>query len=216
MMKSWLSIFPGSLVLASMLLAPMSLAQTEPSGTWLDEVTNWNEAGAAMPQAPEQDGSNLTECEHTVRPAALPEDDLVMAAGWSLTGAAQVYGDTTVIMGMANADGMCRPLAYQVFVFTAGEFSGTMSPVPMDSRTDGSLFDLNLYNEGSLDASFNRYTPEDALCCASGQSRLFYQVETESDSPVLVPGLPADTLRPLGLEDIPEGSPPTFPGPQLE
>ncbi|MEM6436682.1 MAG: LppP/LprE family lipoprotein [Cyanobacteria bacterium P01_D01_bin.115] len=208
MMKSWLAILPGSLVLASLLLAPLSRAQAEPSGTWLDETMNWNEAGAAIPQAPEQGGSNLTECEQTVRQAVLPEDDLVMAAGWTLTGAAQIYGDTTVIMGMANADGMCRPLAYQGFVFTAGEFSGTVSPWPMDSRIDGGLLNLILYGEGYLDASFERD--------ASGQSRLFYQVETESGSPVLVPDLPADTLRPLGLEDIPAGSPPTFPGPPLE
>lgn len=97
---------------------------------------------------------------------------------------------------MANADGMCRPLVYQVFVFTDGVFSGTLSPIPMNSRTDGSLIDLNLYAEGKIDTSFNRYTPEDALCCASQQSRLFYEVDSSMNPPVVVPQLPANTYTP--------------------
>jgi hypothetical protein len=188
-----LALLPGSWVLASTLLASNAWAGNSQDGTWLDTETNWNTAGAMIPQAPEQDGNNLPNCEHTFRPAALLEDALVEAAGWTLTGPAQMYGDTTVITGMANADGMCRPFQYQVFVFTDGEFSGTLSPIVMDSRTDGSLFDLNLYGDGRLDASFNRYAPEDALCCASGESRLFYEVDTTGDNPVLVPQLPADT-----------------------
>ncbi len=193
--KSVVSLIPGSLVLASMLLAPTAWAQSQPSGTWLDGTTNWNTAGASIPQAPKQEGSNLSDCQRTVRPAALPEDKQVEAAGWTLTWAAQVYGATTIVTGMANADGMCRPLDYQVFVFTNGKFSGTLSPIPMDSRTDGSLFDLNLYRDGFIDASFNRYTSDDALCCASGESRVFYEVQTQSNTSKLVPKLPAETIK---------------------
>lgn len=61
--------------------------------------------------------------------------------------AAQVFGKTTLISGMANADGMCRPLTDQVFVFSGGQFIGTLSPILMDSRTDGSLVNANLYRE---------------------------------------------------------------------
>jgi hypothetical protein len=182
-----------------MLLPPLALTQTEPNGSWLDgntNTTNWNQAGAAIPQAPAFEGSNLPACEHTVRQATLPEDELVQAAGWVLFGAAQIFNSTTVITGMANADGMCRPLSYQVFVFTNGEFSGTLSPTPMNSRTDGSMANVNLYREGSLSASFNRYTPEDALCCPSGKSLLFYEVQIEADAPVLVPQWPATTSSP--------------------
>lgn len=177
-----------------MLLLPQAQAQNSQDGTWLDSDANWNTAGATLPEAPEQDGSNLENCEQTFRSAALYEDALVEGAGWTLTGPAQIYGDTTVITGMANADGMCRPFQYQVFVFTDGTFSGTVSPIVMDSRTDGSLFDLNLYGEGRLGASFNRYSPDDALCCASGESSVFYEVDTTGDAPVLVPQLPADTV----------------------
>ncbi|MBF1999627.1 MAG: LppP/LprE family lipoprotein [Synechococcales cyanobacterium M58_A2018_015] len=188
-----------SLLLVFMLLPPLALTQTESSDSWLDgntNTTNWNQAGAAIPQAPAFEGSNLPACEHTVRQATLPEDELVQAAGWVLFGAAQIFNSTTVITGMANADGMCRPLSYQVFVFTNGEFSGTLSPIPMNSRTDGSMANVNLYREGSLSASFNRYMPEDALCCPSGKSLLFYEVQIEADAPVLVPQWPATTSSP--------------------
>lgn len=195
-----LSLAPGLLVLASLLLPPIALAAPSQDGTWLDEKTSWNTAGAEIPQAPEQDGSNLANCEQTFREASLLEDALVEAAGWTLTGPAQIYDDTTIVMGMANADGMCRPFQYQVFVFTDGEFSGTLSPVVMDSRTDGSLVDFNLYREGEIDATFNRYQPEDALCCASRESRIFYAVEVTDEGPVLVPQLPANTYN----RDLPE------------
>lgn len=179
---------------ASMFLAPIAVAQAEPSGDWLDQTTNWNTARASIPQAPSaEDGNNLANCAIGKRTATLPEDALVEAAGWTLTGSAQIHGTTTVITGMANADGMCRPLEYQVFVFTNGEFSGTLSPVPMNSRTDGSLSEYHLYREGYIDATFSRYTPQDALCCPSQQSRIFYEIEMQNDRPVLVPSLPADT-----------------------
>lgn len=196
-------LIPTSLALASVLLSSVSFAQTGlssdwPSGNWLDSDANWNSPGAPIPQAPELESTDLATCQHTVRPAALPEDQLVEAAGWTLTNSAQIYGATTLITGMADADGMCRPSAYQVFVFTDGMFSGTLAPIPMNSRTDGSLFKLDLYREGMLDASFNRYQPGDAQCCASRESRLFYQVEIHNGSPVLVPQLPAGTVdRPM-------------------
>ncbi len=183
----------NSLVLGSMLLAPTAIAQS-PSGAWLDGDTNWNSPNDSIPEAPmPEGGGNLPNCSDNLRPAAVPEDVLIEAAGWSLTGPVQIFGQTTVITGSANADGMCRPLAYQVFVFTDGEFTGTLSPTPMDSRTDGSLVSVDLYREGFISASFNRYTPEDAMCCASQSSLLFYQVEMPDDQPVLVPQFPAST-----------------------
>ncbi len=180
--------------LTSLLWIHPSMAQLDPSGTWLDEDSNWNSPGGSLPQAPVPEFSALADCEISIRPATLPEDQQVEAAGWTLTGDARLYGDTTIITGMADADGMCRPLDYQVFIFTGGEFSGTLSPIPMDSRTDGSLIRFALYREGFIDASFNRYTAEDPLCCASSQSRVFYEVEIQNDGPVVVPRLPADTI----------------------
>jgi hypothetical protein len=192
-MKTCVSLVSSSLVLGSMLLAPTAIAQGEP-GAWLDGSTTWNKPNAAIPKAPSPEGGgNLPSCQDSLRPAALPEDALIEAAGWSLTGPAQIFGNTTIVTGAANADGMCRPLSYQVFVFTDGEFSGTLSPTPMDSRTDGSLISVDLYREGYLSASFNRYTPEDALCCASQSSFLFYEVDMVEGAAVLVPQFPAST-----------------------
>jgi hypothetical protein len=180
-------------------LAALAQAQPEPSGTWLDDTTNWNQAGQELPAVPViAGGGNLSDCLASARQAALPEDVLVEAAGWTLTGAAQLYGSTTVITAMANADGMCRPLSYQTFVFTEGAFAGTLSPIPMDSRTDGSLVNVSLYRDGYMSAFFNRYTPEDPLCCASGESVLFYEVEMQDGSPVVIPHLPASTSSPPG------------------
>lgn len=193
-MRFFTSLVSNALVVGSMLLAPTAIAQPEPNGVWLDSDTNWNSPNAAIPQAPVfEGGGNLPNCLDNARQGALYEDALVEAAGWTLTGAAQIFGDTTVVTAMANADGMCRPTAYQVFVFTDGAFSGTLSPTPMDARTDGSLVTVNLYQEGYLSASFNRYTPEDALCCPSQTSSLFYEVELFDDAPVVVPQLPANT-----------------------
>lgn len=181
------------ILLVLVMATPASLAQSGPGGAWLDADNHWNTAGAPVPVPPEQKGGNLENCQISVRPAALPEDRLIEAAGWTLTGAARIYGATTVILGMANADGMCRPLMYQVFVFTGGVFSGTLSPLPMDSRTDGSLSRVELARDGFIYATFNRYKPNDALCCASGQSRVFYTVDTGGGAPLLAAGLPADT-----------------------
>jgi hypothetical protein len=182
------------LLVGAMGLTTTAAAQSDPSGTWLDETTNWNEVGAELPQAPDYpDGNNLPNCDSGFRQATLPEDALVESAGWTLFGAAKVFNGTTAITAMANADGMCRPLDFQVFVFSDGEFVGTLSPILMDSRTDGSAYNVELYGEDRISAVFNRYTPEDPLCCASGISQLFYELDTDSDSPVLVPQLPADT-----------------------
>ena len=200
MMKPLIVLLSASCLLAASGVASADMQggdmhHHDPSGTWLDEDTNWNQADADIPQAPTYpDGNNLENCERTFRQATLLEDELIEAAGWTLSGPAQVFNDTTVITAMADADGMCRPLDYQVFVFNSGEFAGTLSPILMDSRTDGSLYSADLYNEDNLRASFNRYTPEDPLCCASGQSWLFYTIATEADGPVVRPQLPADTM----------------------
>lgn len=164
------------------------------SGAWLDETTpNWNQADRGIPRAPIQAGDNLSNCTETFRTATLPEDKSVQIGGWTLSGSARVFGSTTVIGGMANADGQCRPLQFQYFVFKNGKFVGTLSPTVMDSRTDGSIFAVELFNESELRAEFNRYTESDALCCASGQSYLFYKIEETDRGFVLVPQLPAST-----------------------
>lgn len=193
--KFTIPIISSFLILNWILFPSSVMSQPEKGGNWLEEKNNWNQVNASIPKPPNMEGgNNLEYCNHTVRQGVLPEDRLIEKAGWVLTDAAHIYGKTTIITGMVDADGMCRPLNYQVFVFSEGKFIGTLSPIPMDSRTDGSLINFNLYRDGYIDASFNRYSPEDALCCATGKSRLFYQVEKQNNYPLLVPKLPADTF----------------------
>jgi hypothetical protein len=78
---------------------------------------------------------------------------------------------------MAAADGMCRPMSYQAFVFSNGSFVGTLSPVPMDSRTDGALSTFRLLDASRVQAEFARYTESDPLCCPSRISTVDYSVK---------------------------------------
>ncbi len=185
----WFSLWLVPIVLG---VPPAALAESQSTDSWLDRATNWNQPGAAIPRAPQiEEGDNLANCPLGERSATLPEDALVTAAGWTLTGAAHLHGPTTVIMGMADADGMCRPRQYQVFVFQNGQFAGTLAPQPMDARSDGSLVSRDLYRPDFLAATFARYTPADALCCPSGESHLSYELKMQDGQPVVVPQWPA-------------------------
>jgi hypothetical protein len=88
---------------------------------------------------------------------------------------------------MSGVDGMCRPMGYQDFVFVDGKFAGTLSPRPMDSRTDGASQRIVLQNSDRIIVVFNRYKDTDPLCCPSQLSRVVYQIETVSGLPVVVP-----------------------------
>ncbi|MGH7331653.1 MAG: LppP/LprE family lipoprotein [Candidatus Rokuibacteriota bacterium] len=157
---------------------------------WLDQIAaNWNRPGASVPPAPVAGGaaSNLTRCGETARPPTLVADRAARAAGWTLFGPAQVFAATTVVMAMADVDGMCRPLQYQAFVFVDGRLAGTLSPLPMDSRTDGALSVVRLFRADELVAEFARYTPTDALCCPSRTSTVSYRIERGSRGAMVTP-----------------------------
>ena len=47
-----LAVLPGTLVLASLMLAPTTFAQSPQDGSWLDTATNWNTPGADIPISP--------------------------------------------------------------------------------------------------------------------------------------------------------------------
>lgn len=156
-----------------------SLAQTKPSGAWLDKATpNWNRPGAAIPPSPaptsppEQpthnwwtganspDGPSILasspkeeryfeRCKRLLRPATLAEDKALQDAGWVLFGQAHVFGKQTVMLAMAAVDGMCRPMQYQAFAFVDGRFAGTLSPGLMDSRTDGAIDTIRFVQDPS-------------------------------------------------------------------
>lgn len=156
------------------------------SGSWLDApLKNWNLSGkniGAVPDAPVVPASNLDSeiCRKQVRLPKNKEEAELVHAGWKLYGKVQQSGALKVVMGMTDADGMCRPLGYQVFVFVQGRYAGTLSPVPMNSRSDGALSEVHLYGTDRLSADFLRYKDSDPLCCASSTSTVEFAVQAKS------------------------------------
>lgn len=172
------------LAVAGLALAPsVGLAD----GAWLNgPVTQWNTAGQPLPQAPLMQGPGNPQCGSQERPPELYEDAQVVSAGWKLFGSYQGGWGVVVVQGTADYDGMCRPVTYQAFVFSDGHFAGTISPMPMASRTDGAGRVVGLSAPGEIVASFARYTPSDALCCPSSSVGASYEVSHTPNGPVLV------------------------------
>src|SRR5687768_14566656 len=137
-------------------------------GSWLDRpLNNWNRANATIPTAPRTSAPIDAMCRATIRTPESIADRALTRAGWSLFGPSQIYGATTVIMGMASVDGMCRPNEYNGFVFARDRFIGTLAPASMNARSDGSLGLVRLQSSTELSAEFYRYADSDALCCPS-------------------------------------------------
>lgn len=174
---------------ATMLLAALAAAADRPS-SWLEgtSVANWNKAGAELPKAPAAPSPD-PRCLEQARPAVSRDDRAVVAAGWTLVGAAQVFGKTRAFLATAGYDGMCRPHEYQAFVYVEGRLAGTLSPQPMRARSDGALLNLRLTSEAALTGEFARYLQQDPLCCPSRMSHVSYKVESGEAGPLLVPDL---------------------------
>jgi len=176
---------------AAVALFPLWSAAAEPlPGAWLDAkpIVQWNKPGMALPKPPRIDGEPIAtgRCAEQLRKPVVAEDKAVMQAGWSLVGALQVLNDRTLISAASAADGMCRPLGNQVFVFVRGRFAGTLSPHAMDARSDGMLKTFVL-NEGLIFAEFHRYAAADPLCCPTRTSELSYRLDSGAAGPLLVP-----------------------------
>jgi hypothetical protein len=70
-------------------------------------------------------------------------------------------------------------------VFARGIFAGTLSPHPMDSRTDGALNRVTIHADGRVQAEYARYGAKDPLCCPSKITTVVFEIEKEP--PVLKP-----------------------------
>jgi LppP/LprE lipoprotein len=162
--------------------------------SWLDEPKpgSWNKPGLSIPAAPKIPGFVDPRCGEQARPPQLEEDKRVRDQGWDLVGPYQGGWQTLVIRGTAGYDGMCRPRQYQDFVFVGSVFAGTLSPQPMDSRTDGALGRVFLQTNGRLTAEYARYTAKDALCCPSRTTSVVFEIG--SDAPIVRP-LSASTSK---------------------
>jgi len=160
-------------------------------GLWLDQSqpTNWNKPGMSLPKAPKSDNlaADFSRCRDQIRPSTTAQDRAVTSAGWKLYGPFQQFGSVALVNGFSAVDGMCRPMGYQNFVFVNGRFAGTLSPQPMDSRTNGASNRIYLFRESELTAEFSRYKDSDALCCPSASSSVTYQIQQQGGLPVVVP-----------------------------
>jgi hypothetical protein len=148
--------------------------------SWLDAkpTAGWNAAGSAIPKAPAAiDPETLKRCGTQLREAATPEDRTVIAAGWRLFESYRAFNATSVVVGLSGFDGMCRPAGYQAFVFSNGTFAGTLSPLPMNSRSDGAIEHLELFGADRIVAAFARYKESDPLCCASATSYVTFGID---------------------------------------
>ncbi len=181
-------------LVSTMFLTAFSIsAQTvQTNKTWLDQpLRDWNRTGNNLPILPRpsamsNDAEMFKRCYEQVRQPANTAEEAVAKMGWKLYGASQRYGTTQVFTALSGFDGMCRPLGYQAFVYWEGRYAGTLSPVAMDSRTDGSLTDIRLTTPTSISAEFVRYNQMDALCCPSRISNVFYELKRD-DVPDLMP-----------------------------
>ena len=138
-----------------------------------------------IPPAPQGQKNPDPRCRESMREPASEVDQQVRARGWDLIGPTVESEEIRVIVGTANYDGMCCPRQYQEFVFGRGIFAGTLSPVPMDSRTDGALGRVAIQTGGRVQAEYSRYGAADPLCCPSRITTVVFEIE--KDPPVLKP-----------------------------
>jgi hypothetical protein len=174
-----------SRMLASLAALPLALVWSctcASEAAWLDELhpAAWNKPGMPIPAAPKVNENPGRRCASQSRPPQFREEFYVHEQGWGLMGPYQGGWNVFVIAAAADYDGMCRPLQYQYFVFVHGAFAGTLSPLFMDSRTDGALNHVSFDPSGSdLNAQYLRYTPSDALCCPSRTTSVVFEIDLE-------------------------------------
>lgn len=159
----------------------ISHSQTR-AARWLDgsKPVAWNKPGLTVPAAPKIAGPIDARCREAARPSQLAEDKQVTARGWDLAGAYHGGWEIVVIRGTAGYDGMCRPQQYQDFVFVRGAFAGTLSPEPMNSRSDGAITQVTLQSPTRLTGEYTRYAATDALCCPSRTTTVTFDVTSDA------------------------------------
>lgn len=179
----------------TMLAAALALVAAAGPTSWLDAKTlvPWNTARQMQlpvrPGAPDANLARGGRCASAVRPPTSIEDHALVTRGWSLAGPYQRYGETSIVSAMAAADGMCRPLGYQAFVFVDGWYAGTLSPKLMDARTDGAIASLSipLYAASDFTVDYTRYASADALCCPHATTSVTFKVKSLEGRPHIVP-----------------------------
>jgi hypothetical protein len=186
--RSALALTAGILLLAVSVTAGR---QGNPA-SWLDlPLANWNVAGQAVPGAPaagEPAESVISRCKLTP-PRSTPAERAIESAGWIPFwnfDLQLVREDVEIVGGMRGADGMCRPAAYNLFVFVGGQFAGLLSPTSMTSGLDSSSGAVRMALP-VVTAEFVRYSSTDPLCCPSSRVTVRYRIDRTPSGPVIAP-----------------------------
>jgi hypothetical protein len=196
-------------VVTALVVASNALLSGQPSNqvlvppeSWLDRpLVNWNTPDRSIPAAVT---NREAVAEITKRCASLQVrrstqgERAVSEAGWLpfLMFDRQIMArDVEIIGGLAAADGMCRPVDFNVFVFAAGQFAGTLSPDRMASRSDSSVGGAIRLADDVISAEFARYASADALCCPSGRVTVRYRIDRRGPFPLVVPASVQPTRR---------------------
>lgn len=184
-----------NLLMAAFAVGFLFSGDTSAQSDWLDmrPLPNWNSRSRAILQTKKIPPDVMARCGRSARPATLPADRLLARYGWTLVGPAQVFGRTTVVTVAGNFDGMCRPLEFQTLVFVGNRVAGTMSPGPMNSRSDGALTNVRLFSETNLSAEYVRYKESDPLCCPSKVEAVSFVIKPDGANFLLTPEMKTDT-----------------------
>ena len=183
-----------TMLLGVVILSPLQAQTPASAPSWLDKqpLAGWNKPGAPLPRATLDATARqrlIARCKLEV-PGSTPAERALTEAGWipflnfdqSL-----VRDGVEIVDGMADADGMCRPLKYNIFVFVGGKFAGTLSPALMNSREDLSSGAVRILGADGISSEFSRYLDKDALCCPSSRVTVRYRVDRSGASPVVLP-----------------------------
>ncbi len=136
-LMAWVNRGGLALLCLFLALSPGLRSAAGASGEWLDsaEPEPWNRAGAELPLPSPSDIPIDPRFSSRARAPETGSEPALTEAGWQLLAAAQAGWGVRVVQATSYYDGMGRPWQYQGFVFVDGQFAGTLSPHPMDSRT---------------------------------------------------------------------------------
>jgi hypothetical protein len=180
-------------VLSVCLCLAVGAAAQPTENSWLDRpLRNWNDPAKGI-QPGMATGQQIAEvakrCNLSIR-RDTPAQRALAEAGWLPylhVDRQIVQGDVEIVGGMTQADGMCRPMDYHIFVFVGDRLAGTLSPLPMVSRTDGAISAVRLAPDDTIAAEFARYADRDPLCCPSSRVNVRYRIDRNGPQAVVVP-----------------------------
>jgi hypothetical protein len=174
-------------------LVTVAASSASAAGIWLDApLTSWNERAGT-------DGLVLARSATTFR-ARCGVNDLRTSAGQrAVSQSGRVaflpfdrdggltHADIEIVGGMSDATDACAPASFNFFVFVAGIYAGTLSPVDMTTGKDGVIGIVRFPPGDVITAEFVRYGVTDTECCPSGRARVTYKVARTPAGAVIVP-----------------------------